>query len=300
MPRSLQPIFSFSGLNTKANETGLDPMDCTALQDMRVVGKDLIQRLGIVRVGQVAGTAKALDFTAASSDMLSCAVDTRPWTLGLNWTVEMALEPDSTAGTQGILTVGSTTPALILDIAATDIRLRVWDSAAALTTITVGAAATAVQTVQVTRSGATVSTRLNNGTAVTDTMSATNLLRAPVGDLRVARDNGANYYDGTVDYLRLLSYTKSNHADRLIRHPSPRAEYVLADYDFNVSAGGLTYDRSRYENHLLATNVAAGDEVTSLCHGPDPIRALSMGVEQNNRKQLLVCAGGSYYLATGD
>jgi len=297
MPRSLQPIFSFSGLNTKANETGLDPMDCTALQDMRVVGKDLIQRLGIVRVGQVGGTAKGMDFDGTNQSA-SCAVDTRIWTLGLNWTLEVGIEPDVTTGTQGILSVGSTTPNLILDITGGNLRLRVIDSGATTTTITVGAAAASVQTVQVTRDGATVSTRLNNGTAVTGSMSATNLLRAPVGSLRVALDDGANYYNGTVDYVRLYSYTKSNHNDRLIRNPAPRAEYVLADYDFNESAGGLIYDRSRYDNHLITAN--APSEVTSLCHGPDPIRALSMGVDQTNRKQLLVCCAGSYYLATGD
>lgn len=290
--------FGFGGLNTRATSTGLPLLEMTVLQDYRVVGRDLLERLGIVRVAQLTGNAVAADFVPASSHYFSQAVDSRVWALGLYWTVELAIEPDTTAGTQGILTVGSTTPAMILDIDTLNIRLRVWDSAGSATTITVGAAAASLQTVQITRSGTTLSTRLNNGTPVTGTMSATLKVRTPVGDIRIGRDDGTNYFDGTIDYVRAFSIVKSNHNDRLIRFPAPRAEYVLADYDFKQS-NTLIRDRSRYENHLIAQN--SPNEIATLCHNPAPIRALSMMRDvQTNRKQLLACAGGLYYVADID
>lgn len=293
------PEFGFGGLNTRAQATGLPVLDCVALQDMRVKGRDLVQRLGMSRVAQLTGNQTACDFDDGSSEYCSNLIDTRVWALGLYWTVEFAIELDSTAGTQGILTAGSTTPAMIFDVSSSNIRFRVWDSAASATTITVGAASTAIQTVQVTRSGATLSTRLNNGTAVTGSMSATLSVRTPVGDLRLARDDSTNYMNGTLDYVRLFSIVKSNHNDRLIRHPAPRAGYVLADYDMDIKSGPLIHDRSRYANHLIAQNTPT--EIASLCHNPAPVRALSQSVDvAANRKQLLAVVGGSYYVADLD
>lgn len=288
--------FSFGGLVTKPSSTGLQPLDLIALQDARIVGTDLVQRLGTVRVAQVTGNMSAVDFDGVN-EHYSNAVDTRPWTLGLYWTVEFLMEPDDTDA-QGIICVGSTTPAIIFDITSTNIRCRVWDSAGTSTTITVGAAAASVQSVQLTRSTSTLTTRLNNGSAVTGSMSATLNCRTPVGDLRVGRDDGTAYMDGTFDYLRALSIVKSNHNDRLVRLPCPRAEYVLADYDFQESAANLAYDRSRYEAHLIAQNTPA--EIATLCHNPAPVRVVSMMPDENDRKSLLVVAGGKYYNSAAD
>lgn len=296
--RILQPEFGWGGLNTRANSTGLPLLECTQLQDMRVVGRDLVQRLGISRVCQYTGNMSAGSFTAASSMYYSNTIDSRVWALGLYWTVEFAMSLTSASGTQGIVTAGHTTPAMIFDVTGGNIRARVWDSGGSSTTITVGTAAASVQTVQLTRSAATLSAKLNNGAAVTGSMSATLNVRTPVGDLRVARDDGTNYFGGTFDYLRVLSLVKSNHNDRLLRLPNPRASYVLADYDFKKT-GTLIYDRSRYENTLIGSATPA--EATSLCHNPAPIRALSMMNDTTtNRKQLLALAGGLYYLADLD
>lgn len=295
--RTIPGHFAWGGLNTKASTTGLPLLECVHLQDMRVVGRDIVERLGIDRVAQFAGNYSGYNFVAADSEAYySIAADTRVWTLGLRWTLEMLIEPDTTSGTMGLLTVGHSTQTLVLDITGGDIRCRFWDSGATLTTVTVGAAATSVQSIQVTRDGATLSTRLNNGTAVTGSVSATLLGRAPSGQLRIGLDTTTNFYDGTIDYVRLYDYVKDDHNDRLIREPDPRSRHVMADYG-ELSGTGIYYDRSRYANHLLVT-ANSPDAVTSLCHNPAPIRALSMSVDENGRKQLLIMAGGSYYLAT--
>lgn len=298
MPRALQAEFGFGGLNTRAASTGLPVLEQIALQDMRVVGRDLVQRKGISRVQQLAGDGAALDFDGVN-EHLSNTVDTRVWTLGLYWTIEFAIEPDTAAGTMGLVCVGHTTPSVIFDITGGNIRARVWDSAGTLSTVTVGAAAASVQTVQLTRSAGTLTSRLNNAAGGTGTMVSTLLTRAPAGDLRVARDDGTNYYDGTMCYLRAFSLTRSDHNDRLIRHPAPRASYVLADYDLAIETGPLCYDRSRYENHLIAQNTPT--EVATLCHNAAAIRGVSQSVDAaTNRRQLLVMANGLYYIADLD
>ena len=290
---------SFSGINTRAPSTGLPLLECVDLREFRVVGKDLVQRKGMVRVNQMTGNQTALTFTAASSMALSNAVDSRVWKLGLYWTVEVAFQLTSASGTQGLVTAGHTTPSLMLDVTGGSIRCRAWDSAGTATTITVGTASTSVATVQVTRSGATLSTRLNNATAVTGSMSATLLGRTPVGDLRVMQDDGSNFGGGVFDKLDVFSIVKTDHNDRLVRLAAPRAGHVLASYDMNLEAGPLVYDRSRYGNHLIAANTPV--EATSLCWNPAPVRGLSMMNDPSvNRKTLLVMAGGANYVANVD
>lgn len=299
--RVLLPEFGFGGLNTKADATGLPLLECTHLQDVRVVGRDLVGRKGIARVGRLTGTASAMDFDGVNQH-LSAAVDTRAWALGLNFTVEVAIELDVVTPPQGILCVGSTTPTLIIDLidisGSNSLRVRVWDSGGTATTVVIGDAATSVQTIQVTRDGATLSTRLNNGTAVTGSMSATLLCRTPAGDLRIARDDGTNYLNGTVCYVRAASVSRSHHRDRLMRWAAPRAPHVRADYDLNASAAGLVYDRSRYEAHLIAQN--SPSEIATLCHNPAPVRGLSMMSDENQKKALLMLAGGQYFIAGVD
>lgn len=293
MPIFKTPSFGFLGLNTKSQSTGLPLMGLTTLQDMRVVGKDIEERLGMVRVAQLASTHRGLDLDG-SNQSATGPVDTRVWELGLQWTVEVAFELDTVTGTQGILTAGGTTPCLLIDIdSGDDIRVRVWDSDNTLDTITVGAATTVTQAVQVTRDGATLSAKLDNGTATTATMSSTLNLRTPVGDLRIGQDDGVNYMNGTIDYVRAFSVVRDNHNDRLVRLLNPRAPHVIADYDHTSS--GDTLDRSRYENHLVAQN--SPPAIDSLCHNSANVRVLSMAVDENNKKQLLMAAGNQFFIA---
>jgi len=296
MPRAKPPVFGWSGLNTKANSTGLPLLECVALQDMRVVGMDLVQRLGMVRVGQLSSILKSMDFDGTNEHALA-VIDTRVWALGLQFTFEACVAADTLGDSEAVLTAGSTTPCFTLDLLSSKWRVRIVDSADATTTLTstTNASTTGTDTIQVTRDGAALVLRLNGTSEDTDTMTATTSLKTPVGDLRVARSGGADYFDGDVDYVRLFSIVKTDHNDRLVRLPNPRARHVLMDMDFNETAGGMVQDRSRYENHLVTAN--SPTEGTSLCHTPAFVRALSMGQDENNKLQLFMAAGGQFFLA---
>lgn len=307
MPRAVTKEFFAGGLNTRPSTTGLPVMDATVLQDMRVVGRDLIQRKGIAKVTQAGGAQSyflgnqfSMTFTAASSMSLSNTVDSRVWSLGLYWTIEFLFDATSTSGTQGLVCAGHTTPSVLFDITGGNIRARVWDTANAATSLTVGAASTDVTSVQLTRSGATLSAKMDNGTAATTTMSASLLLRTPAGDLRIARDDGSNYFGGTFDYLRVYTgFARADHNDRLVRNPAPRASYCVADYDFKKSAADLVYDRSRYENHLICNNTPV--EASSLCWNPAPVRALAMSANAaTGRKEILLSTGKLVFVASAD
>lgn len=292
--------YGWTGLNSRANAFGLEPLECPEFYDAIVVGRDLARRDGLSRVMRLApGDLKAMDFDAGSSEAIAIPIDTRVWTLGLNFTIECLVEPDGTGNDQAVFYAGATTPSCALDTASTNYRWRIWDSGGNLTTVTVGAVtADTVTSIQLCRNGSALTTRLNGTAGGTGTMSATLSTRAPVGDLRIARNGGTDYYDGTIDYIRGFGYTKSHHRDRLIRHPDPCASYVLFDYDFNADANTVVYDRSVFENHGLAVNTPT--EATSLCHNPAPIRGMAMYVDHANQKYLYAQAGGSVYLVPVD
>lgn len=296
MPRAVVHEFGWGGLNTRAGGTGLPLLDCADLQDMRVVGEDIVQRLGIVRIAQAAGLAQAIDLDG-SSEYASAEVDARVWGLGLYWTLEIAVAAGAAGDDDSPLRVGTSTDAILVDIQSGKWRVQVTDSAATTTTLTSTSdvSTSDTDTLQVVRNGAFLTLRVNGTAEDSDTMSAANDVRTPVGEIRIGRGASSGLLQGAIDYVRLFDYAKTHHRDRLVRTPDPRAPYVLADYDGRI-ADGMIYDRSRYENHLVTTG--SPSSVTSLCVNPAPIRAISMSVDENSRKQLLVAAGGQFYLAT--
>jgi hypothetical protein len=290
--------YGWTGLNTRANAFGLEPLECPEFQDVVVKGRDFTRRDGFSRAGVLApGDLKAMDFDSGSSEAIAVPIDTRAWAMGTQFTIECLVELDGTGDNQAVFYAGATTPTMALDTSSTNWRWRVWDSAGTLTTVTVGTAAASVQSIQLIRDGSSLTTRLNNAAGGTGTMSATLSTRTPVGDLRIARNGGSDYLDGTIDYLRGFGVVRSSHNDRLLRFPDPCASYVLFDYDFNAD-GTTVLDRSVFENHGVAANTPT--EVASLCHNYAPIRALRMYVDHQNQKYLAVQASGTVYLVPVD
>lgn len=289
------PIYAWSGLNTRANAYGMAPLECPVFDELSVKGKDAVRRDGWAKVATLTGNLKALGFVAADSEyVLVPSCDPRVWAMGTQFTIECCVQLTATTDDQAVFYAGHTTPAMALDTLSGSWRWRVWDSAGTLTTVTVGTATTSVQTIQLMRDGASLTSRLDNTTAGTGTMSATLSTRTPVGDLRIARNGGTTYLGGTIDYIRAFGKVKADHNDRLVRCVDPCASYVLCDYDGNLDANNVYYDRSTYENHGTATN--GPTETTSLCRAHAPIRALSMFTDHAGQKNIYAEAGGAAYL----
>lgn len=286
-------VYPLHGLNTKANEDGLPEPEATIAQNCRFGGGGFERRAGSVRVLVATSTEKSMDFDAASSEYVAAPIDTRVWTLGTKFTIEVLVNPDIVTGARTIFYAGVTTPSVVLDTNSSSWRWRIWDSAANLTTVTVGTATVGLLTsIQLVRDGASLTTRLNNVAGGTGTMSATLSTVTPVGDLRIARDDGTNYYDGKVDYLRGFAVVRSNHADRLVRFADPKCEYCLFNYG-GPASGTTVLDSSRWENHGEAFNTPT--VATTLCHNPAPIRAISAYTNHSRQKRVLVQAGSALY-----
>lgn len=291
--------YGWTGLNTQANATGLEPLECVEFQDLVVKGLDAQRRDGLSeRIASFAGDETAMDFVAADSEHIAVPMDTVAWALGLKFTVQVLVELDGTGDNQAVFYAGATTPSMALDTLSGNWRWRVWDSAGTLSTVTVGTAAASLQSIMLVRDGASLTTRLNDVAGGTGTIVATLSLRSPVGDLRFARNGGTDYLDGSIDYVRSFTVVKTHHRDRLVRFPHPRASYVACDYGFKARTGNIVEDNSKHENHGLATN--SPTEVTTLCHSPSPVRCLSMTRDEDNRKQLLVVAGAVPYIVGVD
>lgn len=248
------------GLQTRANEDGQPLPEFQEFRNARV-RRCVTRRPGMYRFGDVDTQARAYDLDAAANDYFTCPPDSRIASgMGTSFTLTILCNPSS-GSDMTLLTWGRSTASFVIDISSTNWRCRVWDSAGTLSTLTSSAtAATGKMEITVTRSGANL-TMYENGTSVaTTTMSATNLLRAAVGNIDLGR--ATNYFDGVVDSMRI---EKGIHLRPLyLRHPHPRADNILADYWFQ-GGGAVWWDRSKYENHMDA--VQADDPVTSLQYG---------------------------------
>lgn len=286
--------YEFQGQNDKAVEDGLELPEFRVCQNVRFVKGGARRRLGRAFVAACASDARCMDFDSASSEYVTVPIDTRVWAMGLKFTVEVCVKPDSVSGTRPVFYAGASSPSMVLDVSGGSWRWRVWDSAGNLTTVTVGTATVdTTQTIQMKRDGASLTSRLDNVAGGTGTMSATLLLRTPTGALYIGYD-GTNFYDGEIDYLRAFSLVRSNHNDRLLRFADPTASFVVCDYDFNADASGVVFDRSSFENHGEAQNTPT--EATSLCHAPSPIRALGAATTFGGGKRVLVVAGAIPYI----
>jgi len=289
---SYAKVFPVHGLNTRANEDGLPEPEATIAQNLRFGSGGFERRPGSVRVLVATSTEKAMDFDAASSEYVAVPIDTRVWTLGLKFTIEVCVAPDIATGARTVFYAGVTTPSIVLDTDSSSWRWRIWDSAGTLSTVTVGAVTLATNTIQLVRDGATLTSRLNNVAGGTGTMVATLLTRAPVGDLRFARNDGTDYYDGDIDYIRGFAVARSNHNDRLVRFADPKCEYCLFDYGGPASGTQIT-DNSRWGNDGELLNTPAVS--STLCHNPAPVRAISAYTNHNRQKRVLIQAGSALY-----
>ena len=178
-------------------------------------------------------------------------------------------------------------------MAYTGWRVRFWDSAAALTTLTTSAdALESATSLQIVRDGSSLLLRVDNGTETTGSVDATNLSRAPVGNLRIGRGASTDYMDGDLDYIRMFSYARSAHPDSRLRLPQSRSPAVLCNYDFKMEDSLYVQDRSRFENTVGVFNSPTA--ATALAIQSPGVDGIRMYRDADNAKQMLVCHGGQF------
>ncbi len=278
------------GLQTKSREDGKALPDHEEFRNVRTGKGGAYRRGGRAAVHQgLSDDAKA--FTFGGTDHASEEVDTRVWGLGRIWTIEAACTPSSVSGSPCLVYAGHTTPSVVIDVSGGFWRARIWDSAATLTTLTsTTAAAASAVTLQVVRDGAAVSLLVDNVEEDTDTMSATLNLRTPVGDLRVMRGASTDYLAGDFDYVRVFDVARTDHADRLIRYPNPRARSVRANYMCRSDKTTRILDLSRFENHLTITGTIAS--ATSMLHNGTSCQGVHAYLTRDGNRRILVPGGG--------
>ena len=293
-------IREFTGLNTKGLEDGRRATEFVSLQNARLREGAIKRRPGSVRLDVAATEAKAVDLDG-SADYYACPVDTRVWELGTRFTIRALIDADDKTGTHTVLYAGTTTPSIAIDTASNKVRVRVWDSAATLTTVTStdDLPTDATTSIFFTRDGASLSLQIDNGTADTGTMSATNALRTPVGDFHIGRATGSTLFNGTVDSLDLFNRVLSHNRDRLLRWPDPMADRTcLMSMDMNDTTDGFIKDRSRYRNHMREQG--SPSEVTALAHNHAPVWAIQSFRASSGGSLVYVEAGGLPYVEALD
>jgi len=298
VPKGFPSNQNFSrGLQTKAVEDGLPLPDFTTFANVRVSDGSAAARTGRVGLSRAGTTTYALDFVAASSQYLAAEIDPRVWTLGTEFTLEILVSLDDKTLNNTVLYAGHTTPSIVVDTSSNKWRVRFWDSAATLDTITTTAdALETTQSLQITRSGSTLTLRVDNDVETTATLDASLLSRTPVGDLRVGRGASTDYLDGDLDYIRMFSNARSAHADRLMRFPDSRSSVCLANYGMELSAsGGYVVDDSRYENTLEPFSTPTA--TAALAHQSPGVDGIFPYRDADNKKQVIVANGGSIYHA---
>ena len=296
MPKSQVFTENFlRGLVTTASEDALPFPGFKTFQDIRVSEGDAKRRKGIVRLARASSDNKSLTLTSASSQYVAIPVDTRVWRLGTQFTIEGVVKPTVVTGTRTIVYAGVTTPSVVIDFTATTLRLRVWESDATLRTLSITAAANETHEFQFKRDGATLSVSLyRDGSSAVNTgsltMDATNLLRSPVGEVRLGRDSSTNYFDGQLDILRSFGIARADYLDGLLRFADPRAGYVLSDYDFKVTADDIIVDRSRFQNH--GETSASPTSTTALGFQTSQGELIHGYTTRSGEKRILYVAGG--------
>jgi len=300
----VKPIFAnlLSGQNDTRVEEGTEFPRWVSVRNARLRDGSLSGRPGMKRVAVCGTDATSLDLTAASSHHVVIPAPAH-YALTAPYTLEFLIEPDAYAGTQAVVGFSH----------ATDWPFRVWlDGATIKVTLTdsggsaetlslLACSGTAGEQfagqVKVDADGGytrTVHAYLTDGSystyPATGTLSIGTTLKAPGGDLYFGRDNGGNYYDGHLDYFRLFRIEAPNFDMSWARWPSPRQDYVVADYGGEIDSNDWVWDRSRYENHGEAVNSPGTG--TALAINPAPVQAIRPYLDKDNKPRLLVIAGG--------
>lgn len=285
------------GLQTKAAEDYGAPDAFRVFQNVRSKNGLAKRRAGQAWMATASSIARARNFDG-TNDVVTIPKDTRIWALPLRFTLRFLLAGDDTpAGDEFILGWSSTgnKPLTIKRDSNRKVVVDFWDSAGTQTTLTSATATTNAEATPcaLVRDTSSLTLYIGNTADATGSVSATLAGRTPADNLTIGAHNGANFFDGTLDYLDLQSgVVASDNASGFLRLLDPRAEPVMACYWFDGISNNLLTDHSRYENTGL---VSGPSDTAALCVAHAPVQALVPYLDKEGGKRVVVMAGGSIY-----
>lgn len=288
---------------TRPEQSGSPQMGFEDFYDAVATNGALTRRKGMVRIAHITPTTGPYcgDFDA-TNDAVTIPNDTRVWDLdGLSaWTLEILCKVDTLSAQRTIFARNSATPDVLIYQDSTSsgrVVAELIDSGGSTTTLQVtGIAAETLTAIQLIKHDADSFTLRVNGSSSTGTL-ASGALRNNTDTLFVGRTTGGTFYDGKIDFVRLLCIVREDQRDGWCRLHNPRARHVLADYNIEKDANDYILDRSAFGKHgaiagALATNVA------SLAVHPVPVQMIAPLRTVDNVRKMAVIAGGRLFGAT--
>lgn len=300
MPHDVVTIANFQkGLATKGSEDFGEPDAFRTAQNVRFKTGSAKRRAGTAKVA-TAGTDNVAQNFDGTNDVVTvprngASAWTSVWNLPLRWSLRLLVSCDDTpAGDEFILGWSSTgNKGLTVKIdSSRRIVVDHWDSAGTNVTLTGTAITAATATpIMVTRSTSTLKLWIENTVAASSTsLSSTLLGRTTVDNLTFGAHNGANFFDGTIDYCDLQhGVVLADNADGFLRLTDTYADPVEACYFFAKSANNHVDDLSRNGNTGL---LSGASDATALCVQASPVLLMHQWQKANGTRPILLNAGG--------
>lgn len=282
--------FTFTkGLSTTSG--GRMPDEFSVFQNVETDLGALAVRKGRVRIGTIANSVQILD-ADGTNDTVTFGVAMIPSGL-TKWTVEILWTNDSVAASKYVIGRGAAgaTAVKIQHTLSSTVVVTVTDTAANASTLTfTGIGASVTCGLQLIRDGATLTGWLN-GTTATTTMNATN--STATGTFAAFADNGADFLNGGIDYLRVWNIARATKRDIYSRLLNPRHKNVVYDWVFVTDVLGDIVDRGSRGAHMASTGSPAFTK-DALCLNASAIQGIGYNVRKNGTRELLVAAGGTH------
>lgn len=284
-------FFTFTkGLSTTTN--GKLPDEFSTFQNVETDLGQLDVRKGRVRIGTITNSTQILD-ADGNDDVVPMGGGAIPLVpVGTTkWTLETLFIDDTAASTTYVLGRGSSsdTAVKIAHNADSEVVVTVTDTSANASTLTFTSMAQSTKIgLQLVRDGATL-TGWCNGQTQTTTMHATRDTAA--GIFETFADNGANFLNGGIDYLRVWNVARTTRRDIYSRLLNSRHKNVLYDWVFVTDSIGDIIDRGSRGAHSVPTGTPAFTK-DALCLNAAQIQGIGYNVRNTGTRELVIQAGG--------
>lgn len=277
------------GLQTTGGEYSGRPDDFTTFQDVILARGRLDNRGGMARLARLT----SVDGNIMSFDGTNDRVDFPTLTaLPLVFTVELVWVTDSLAanrqilGKQGASAVGLS----IVHTSTSTVTVTFRDSGGSTTTLTwTGVGAADIHALQIVRNGASFTGWLD-GVTQTGVVSAS--LLGATGALSAGTDNGATWFLGSIDYLRIWDVARTERRDLNSRLLNPRNRHVMYCWVFTQGSADDIIDQGIRVAHATTAGSPTWASRGPLVTNPWPIQGMGYSVRANGDRELVVANGG--------